>query len=91
MTDVGVAVLSTDGVGPGLYSRPFDLDGRATDTTDQVVVVVGRDALAIDSLALLGPQHVHGTDLGEGRKGAIDRGQTDLFAGAGEQFVDLLG
>src|SRR5690606_18804741 len=71
----GEPMLGGHALGPGLDLVGGDLDGEAAVPADQVVMVAGRRAGAIDGLALGRLQRVRLAAGGEVAERAVDRGQ----------------
>jgi hypothetical protein len=69
---VGEAVRGGRALGPRLDLASLDLDGAAARAADQVVVMTGRRAGAVDGLAVGALQLVGLAARGEGREGAVD-------------------
>ena len=82
-------VLGGHRVGPAFDCWSLDLDGAAAPAADQVVVVRVA-ALAIDGFARVCLYDVNKPVVGHQLKGAINGRETDRFALATEDFVDVL-
>jgi hypothetical protein len=66
VSDVDEAVAVGNPVGPLLDLGSFDLFGPAAVATDEVVMVLVGDTSAVEGFAVVGPQHVDVTALGQG-------------------------
>ena len=87
----GQARFSSLSAESGFDLARLDLDGAAARTADQVVVVAGARAGAVDGLALGVAQHIHLTQLGHGLQDPVGRGQGDGLAALAQSCVQVLG
>ncbi len=88
---LGVAVLRGGPGGPGFHGGRLHLHGLAAVPAQQVVVVPGDGAPAVDGLAFAVAEHVHQALVGEGLQDPVGGGQGDGDALVLQDPVQLLG
>jgi len=90
VTDLVVAVLRREPVGPRLDGGPVDLDSRAAGAAHEVVVVRRDAAAPVERLAVVAQQGVDVVVGGHRGERAVDRAESDRVTAADELGVDLL-
>lgn len=91
MGDIDETVLGGRTAGPSFDFGPFYFDGPPTPPTYEVVVMIAGGAAPVEGLAIISPEGVELTVLGEGAKLVIDGGEPDVLADGSELAVEILG
>ena len=77
-------------IGPGLDLITGYLDGKATGTAHQMVMMFARCAPAVDGLSVRTQERVDLSCCGQVLEFPIDRGQSDPMARSAQILVELL-